>query len=357
MSRIKGPLGKGSRLTIFNDISTFETRLQNYIESVQKFNPNLDNISKLLRTDSRLEDFVKLLINHQNFGTNLNRLQVSNSELDNQLLEILDQLNECRDMLLDLPDDYEYANDYDDEEDMEEENIEETQKPIAEQAALEIVKIGNENNSRNVNNNNNNNISEDAEMTDVLAPTTSKLPILDTTDTTIATTHKLNDEKKKEVFGDNPLKTDELLKYAARLAKFTTIPATSDLNIGPNNYIWPAEDALRKGMLATAVRYRNELIAYKSDDIEEEKREQNILNKVTVSNVSDDAPSKAHDSDIAVGGISPSGIPTDSDVVKHERSGSFDAYQGSPESKPQADDGANSPGVALDLFNSDEESD
>ncbi|KAG7192755.1 Mediator of RNA polymerase II transcription subunit 4 [Scheffersomyces spartinae] len=55
----------------------------------------------------------------------------------------------------------------------------------------------------------------------------------------------------------------EVLKYAMKLAKFTRAPATMAnalFQIHPNNYIWPAEDALRKGMLAMSSIHSEELI-------------------------------------------------------------------------------------------------
>ncbi|SCU88956.1 LAFA_0E15456g1_1 [Lachancea sp. 'fantastica'] len=47
--------------------------------------------------------------------------------------------------------------------------------------------------------------------------------------------------------------TDVLLDYAMKLAKFTHVPPTFDKgSVGPNNFVWPAEDAMRRGMLAIA---------------------------------------------------------------------------------------------------------
>ncbi|KAM3161107.1 Mediator of RNA polymerase II transcription subunit 4 [Lachancea thermotolerans] len=47
--------------------------------------------------------------------------------------------------------------------------------------------------------------------------------------------------------------TDVLLDYAMKLAKFTHVPPTFDKGtVGPNNFVWPAEDAMRRGMLAIA---------------------------------------------------------------------------------------------------------
>lgn len=52
-----------------------------------------------------------------------------------------------------------------------------------------------------------------------------------------------------------------LLDYSMKLAKFSRAPATVQSQmIHPNNYIWPAEDALRRGMLAMASLKPDELI-------------------------------------------------------------------------------------------------
>lgn len=55
----------------------------------------------------------------------------------------------------------------------------------------------------------------------------------------------------------------EVLKYAMRLAKFTKrSPAVmyAPFFVHPNNYIWPAEDSLRKGMLALCSLKEKEII-------------------------------------------------------------------------------------------------
>lgn len=69
---------------------------------------------------------------------------------------------------------------------------------------------------------------------------------------------KLNEDK-------NRIKTvsaDDILKYAMKLAKFTTAPPTADSNtLSPANFVWPAEDALRKGMLAIASENQERLIS------------------------------------------------------------------------------------------------
>lgn len=52
---------------------------------------------------------------------------------------------------------------------------------------------------------------------------------------------------------DSKVDVNEVLKYALKLSKFTKAPPTVanlPFQIHPNNYVWPAEDALRRGMLA-----------------------------------------------------------------------------------------------------------
>ncbi|CDO96292.1 unnamed protein product [Kluyveromyces dobzhanskii CBS 2104] len=62
-----------------------------------------------------------------------------------------------------------------------------------------------------------------------------------------------------------------VLDYAMKLAKFTRFPPTFDKSmIGPNNFIWPAEDSLRKGMLAMASLKRSELLGEAVDSNEDD---------------------------------------------------------------------------------------
>lgn len=70
------------------------------------------------------------------------------------------------------------------------------------------------------------------------------------------------------------LYSGEVLDYAMKLAKFTRFPPTFDKSaIGPNNFIWPAEDSLRRGMLALASLKSSELIG--EDKKNEEPQEKN----------------------------------------------------------------------------------
>lgn len=53
----------------------------------------------------------------------------------------------------------------------------------------------------------------------------------------------------------------ELLDYSMKLAKFSKAPTTASGQLPhPNNFIWPAEDALRRGMLALASLKSEEII-------------------------------------------------------------------------------------------------
>ncbi|ODV75530.1 Med4p CYBJADRAFT_166258 [Cyberlindnera jadinii NRRL Y-1542] len=73
-------------------------------------------------------------------------------------------------------------------------------------------------------------------------------------------------QNEKKSMYDEQIKAEDLLSYAMKLAKFTTAPATFDSGaIGPNNFIWPAEDSLRRGMLAIASLNEDELLGIKPD--------------------------------------------------------------------------------------------
>lgn len=66
-----------------------------------------------------------------------------------------------------------------------------------------------------------------------------------------------------------------LLDYATKLSKFTKIPPTFDKgSIGPNNFIWPAEDALRRGMLAMASLHAKEVTRIPGEADEEDGEHQ-----------------------------------------------------------------------------------
>lgn len=62
--------------------------------------------------------------------------------------------------------------------------------------------------------------------------------------------------------GISTLDVDEVLKYGLKLSKFTKAPPSTNasLQIHPNNFIWPAEDSLRRGMMAMCSLKGEEII-------------------------------------------------------------------------------------------------
>ncbi|KAI5960916.1 MED4 [Candida theae] len=80
---------------------------------------------------------------------------------------------------------------------------------------------------------------------------------------------------------ESPVDVESILNYSMKLAKFTKAPAAVGnvpFQIHPNNYIWPAEDSLRRGMLAMSSLHADEIVNAelseghhkKTDDMEEE---------------------------------------------------------------------------------------
>lgn len=79
----------------------------------------------------------------------------------------------------------------------------------------------------------------------------------------------------KESQSPREVSVQTLLDYAMKLAKFSKAPATVLAhNVHPNNYIWPAEDALRRGTLAMASLQPDALVqAEIGEKVEEEEKE------------------------------------------------------------------------------------
>lgn len=87
---------------------------------------------------------------------------------------------------------------------------------------------------------------------------------------------------ERERMQNTRIKADELLSYAMKLAKFTTAPPTFESGaIGPNNFIWPAEDSLRRGVLAIASLNEKTLLGedHAESVIEEQKSDEETLTK------------------------------------------------------------------------------
>lgn len=87
-------------------------------------------------------------------------------------------------------------------------------------------------------------------------------------------------KKERSQMQQKSISSDLLLQYAMKLAKFTRVPPTFDTNqIGPNNFIWPAEDSLRRGMLALASIKSDQLIGVPVKSKAEEKSNGQIEEK------------------------------------------------------------------------------
>ncbi|CUM53558.1 Mediator of RNA polymerase II transcription subunit 4 [Debaryomyces fabryi] len=140
-----------------------------------------------------------------------------------------------------------------------------------------------------------------------------------------------SNKNKSSIFpspNDSKVDVNEVLKYALKLSKFTKAPPTVanlPFQIHPNNYVWPAEDALRRGMLAmSSIRVDDIIKAELGEDSVEVKEE---------------AVKKTEDSKVESRTNSPAA----------ERRGSFVEHTGEP--KKQEGHGA----LDLDLFDPDEE--
>lgn len=81
-----------------------------------------------------------------------------------------------------------------------------------------------------------------------------------------------NEQSTLEYTLDVDVEVEELLKYAQKLSKFTKAPNVSislPFQVHPNNYVWPAEDALRRGMLALSSLKENEILKSELDEDED----------------------------------------------------------------------------------------
>ncbi|KAG7811645.1 hypothetical protein KL921_001911 [Ogataea angusta] len=63
----------------------------------------------------------------------------------------------------------------------------------------------------------------------------------------------------------------ELVAYAMKLAKFSKIPRTFDGFLLPNNFIWPGDDNMRRGMLATASLMPEKIVRYENGEPDEQE--------------------------------------------------------------------------------------
>lgn len=135
--------------------------------------------------------------------------------------------------------------------------------------------------------------------------------------------------KKKTDTGVSDAGVDikDVLKYAMKLSKFTKAPTSTSgmqYQIHPNNFVWPAEDALRRGMLAASSLQEDEIIQQELGSMPEEAKEEIVKKEV------EQKPQE---------------------IVIPERRGSFGEY-GSNEDKEKEDQSTE---LNLDLFDPEDE--
>lgn len=73
---------------------------------------------------------------------------------------------------------------------------------------------------------------------------------------------KSSKTKNTSTTDNNQIRIKDIINYSMRLAKFTKIPSFKEVPIPlhPNNFIWPAEDALRRGVLALSTNNEKKII-------------------------------------------------------------------------------------------------
>ncbi|ODV83816.1 hypothetical protein CANARDRAFT_202240 [[Candida] arabinofermentans NRRL YB-2248] len=91
--------------------------------------------------------------------------------------------------------------------------------------------------------------------------------------------------------------TKTLLTYAMKLAKFSKIPRTFDGYLMPNNFIWPGDDNMRRGMLATASMMPEKII--ENENGTSDMNEDTTMNEASaVNNEQEDADDDEEDDEL-----------------------------------------------------------
>lgn len=77
--------------------------------------------------------------------------------------------------------------------------------------------------------------------------------------------------------------TTEILTYALKLAKFTKLSKSLNGLVHPNNFIWPGDDALRRGNLAMMTTVGETVIALENGDEIPSVKENNANNNEEIN--------------------------------------------------------------------------
>ncbi|GMF03354.1 unnamed protein product [Ambrosiozyma monospora] len=88
-----------------------------------------------------------------------------------------------------------------------------------------------------------------------------KLPIEEEVTLTQTDPSKLAEDEQSKANQANMKDIKQLLSYAMKLSKFSKIPRTFDGFLMPNNFVWPGDDNMRRGVLAMASMMPDKIIA------------------------------------------------------------------------------------------------
>ncbi|CAI2026067.1 hypothetical protein SEUBUCD646_0H02160 [Saccharomyces eubayanus] len=148
-------------------------------------------------------------------------------------------------------------------------------------------------------------------------------------------------EKKTILQQRSKINSTALLDYATKLSKFTRIPPTFDKGtVGPNNFIWPAEDALRRGMLAMASLHSKELTRMPG---EEEQGAEEVPNDTLSQNGRQKEKKESREN-------SPENLPVKDSFIFNGAANKDTEQAGDDKDKTEEDNNEDALDLDLDLF-------
>lgn len=109
------------------------------------------------------------------------------------------------------------------------------------------------------------------------------------------------EEAKKKLPEPDLKSVKKLLAYAMKLSKFSRIPQTFDGFLLPNNFLWPGDDNMRRGMLAMASMYPDRIIEEENRDSDESNEHKSDANGVVDGEDEEQKTLQSHDDDDEVG--------------------------------------------------------
>lgn len=117
----------------------------------------------------------------------------------------------------------------------------------------------------------------------------------------VVETKKLREESVEEAKKNLPEpdleSVKKLLAYAMKLSKFSRVPQTFDGFLLPNNFLWPGDDNMRRGMLAMASMYPDKIISEENGDESHNIQESNGANGVADGDDGDQKDTRNQDDD------------------------------------------------------------